>query len=83
MSVAEQLLVGLELTVAGMVTVFLLLTFMVFAIGWMSKLAHRLSPPAKPVPLGGGQGDASAGSVDPATMSAITAAIHRYRNSRR
>jgi sodium pump decarboxylase gamma subunit len=83
MSVAEQLLVGLELTVAGMVTVFLLLTFMVFAIGWMSKLAHRLSPPAKPVPLGGGKGDAPPGSVDPATMSVIAAAIHRYRNSRR
>ena len=83
MSVAEQLLAGLELTVAGMVTVFLLLTFMVFAIGWMSKLAHRLSPPAKPVPLGAGQTDGTPGSVDPATLSAITAAIHKYRNKRR
>ncbi len=83
MSVAEQLLVGLELTLTGMVTVFLLLTFMVFAIGWMSKLAHRISPPAKPVPLGAGQNDGPPGSVDPATLSAITAAIHRYRNKRR
>ena len=84
MSVAEQLLVGLELTLTGMVTVFLLLTFMVFAIGWMSKLAHRLSPPAKPVPMGAaGQGEAPPGSVDPATLSVITAAIHKYRNKRR
>ena len=83
MSVAEQLLVGLELTLTGMVTVFLLLTFMVFAIGWMSKLAHRLTPPAKPVPLGSGQNDGPPGSVDPATLSAITAAIHKYRNKRR
>ena len=82
MSVADQLLAGLELTLTGMVTVFLLLTFMVFAIGWMSKLAHRLSPPAKPVPLSG-KSDGPPGSVDPATLSAITAAIHRYRNTRR
>jgi oxaloacetate decarboxylase gamma subunit len=84
MSVAEQLLVGLELTLTGMVTVFILLTFMVFAIGWMSKLAHRLSPPAKPVPMGvAGHGETPPGSVDPATLSAITAAIHNYRSKRR
>ena len=52
MSVADQLLAGLELTLTGMVTVFLLLTFMVLAIGWMSKLAHRLAPPSRSVPMG-------------------------------
>ena len=83
MSVAEQLLAGLELTLTGMVTVFLLLAFMVLAIGWMSKLAHRLSPPSRPVPLGLNMTDGPPGSVDPATVSAIAAAIHRYRNSRR
>ena len=81
MSVADQLIAGLQLTVTGMVTVFLLLAFMVLAVGWMSKLAHRLSPPARPVPMGMGGGPA--GSVDPALISAISAAIHRYRNSRR
>jgi Na+-transporting methylmalonyl-CoA/oxaloacetate decarboxylase gamma subunit len=32
MSVLDQLITGLELTVTGMVTVFLLLTFMVLVI---------------------------------------------------
>ena len=81
MSVADQLLAGLELTLTGMVTVFLLLTFMVLAIGWMSKLAHKLSPPARPVPTGASKG--SPATDDPAIISAIGAAIHRYRSTRR
>ena len=81
MSVAEQLLAGLQLTLTGMVTVFILLTFMVFAIGWMSKLAHRLAPPAKPVPMG--MTDGPPDSKDLALIAAIGAAIHRYRESRR
>lgn len=83
MSVADQLLAGLELTLTGMVTVFLLLTFMVLAIGWMSKLAHRLAPPSKPVPMGLGMTDGPPGAQDPALIAAISAAVHRYRNSRR
>jgi sodium pump decarboxylase gamma subunit len=81
MSALDQLLAGLELTLMGMVTVFILLAFMVLAIGWMSKLAHRLAPPARPVPMG--MTDGPPGSVDPALISAISAAIHRYRSSRR
>lgn len=81
MSVADQLLAGLELTLTGMVTVFLLLTFMVLAIGWMSKLAHRLSPPARPVPAA--KSDGPPVKDDPAIISAISAAIHRYRGTRR
>jgi sodium pump decarboxylase gamma subunit len=81
MSVADQLLAGLKLTLTGMVTVFLLLTFMVLAIGWMSKLAHKLSPPARPVPQGRSGGPAA--QDDPALISVISAAIHRYRNTRR
>ena len=81
MSVADQLLAGLQLTLIGMVTVFLLLAFMVLAIGWMSKLAHRLAPHVTPTPVG--TADGPPGSVDPAHISVITAAIHRYRNSRR
>jgi sodium pump decarboxylase gamma subunit len=81
MSVTDQLLAGLELTLAGMLTVFLLLTFMVLAIGWMSKLAHRLSPPARPVPVSGQ--DSRPDATEPALIAAITTAIHRYRNTRR
>jgi oxaloacetate decarboxylase gamma subunit len=81
MSVADQLLAGLELTVIGMATVFLLLAFMVLAIGWMSKLAHRLAPPARPVPMGMSDGPPS--GPDAALIAAIGAAIHRYRKKHR
>ena len=81
MSVADQLLAGLGLTITGMVTVFLLLTFMVLLIGWMSKLAHRLAPPARPHPLS--SFDGQEGFLDPTLVSVITAAVHRYRQNRR
>ena len=80
MSVADQLLRGLELTVTGMATVFVLLTFMVFVIHWMSKLAHRLQPPPPHHPLhSSGSVD---GTLDPTLISAISAAVHRYRKDR-
>jgi oxaloacetate decarboxylase gamma subunit len=74
------MIAGLELTVTGMVTVFLLLTFMVFVIQGMSKLAHRLQPPPRTRPLH--SLGSSAGAPDPGVISAITAAIHRYRSRR-
>jgi oxaloacetate decarboxylase gamma subunit len=81
MSTVDQLSRGLELTVIGMVTVFLLLTLMVFVIGWMSRLAHHLQPPAR------GQGNIASvdgeGRLDPTLVSAITAAVHRYRRKHR
>lgn len=80
MSVTEELIRGLELTVTGMVTVFILLTFMVLVIQWMSKLAHRLQPPKQPTPLH--SPGSAPGSLDPTLVSAIGAAIHRYRNRR-
>jgi oxaloacetate decarboxylase gamma subunit len=81
MSVVDQLIVGLKLTVTGMVTVFVLLAFMVVVIHWMSKLAHRLQPPPRQQPLTS-TGSPSA-AQDPALVSAISAAIHRYRSERR
>lgn len=81
MSRFEQLITGLELTLTGMLTVFLLLSFMVLAIGWMSRLAHRLQPPSRyQPPL---TDDMSDGHIDPALVSAISAAVHRYRQGPR
>ncbi|MFC1740673.1 OadG family protein [Pseudomonadota bacterium] len=77
MSVTEQLIRGLELTLVGMVTVFVLLTSMVLVIHWMSKLAHYLQPPKQPQSMHSSQ--VSSGSLDPTLISAIGAAIHRYR----
>jgi oxaloacetate decarboxylase gamma subunit len=81
MSAVDQLIAGLELTVTGMAAVFVLLTSMVFVIQWMSKLAHRLQPPPRSHPLH--PSEHPSGSPDPGTVSAITAAVHRYRNGRR
>ena len=81
MSAADQLLRGLELTITGMLTVFVLLAFMVLVIHWMSRLAHRLQPPQRHYPLkSSGLPD---GTLDPTLISAISAAVHRYRKERR
>ena len=80
MSVSEQLAAGLELTLIGMVTVFLLLALMVLLIGWMSKLAHRLQPVQQHHALTAhGSEDTS---INPVLVSAISAAVHRYRCNR-
>lgn len=81
MSTTEQLIAGLELTLAGMVTVFLLLAFMVVLINGMSKLAHRIQPYALPNRAAGH--GARDGDLDPKLVSAISAAVHRYRQNRR
>lgn len=81
MSVSDQLLIGLELTLTGMVTVFLLLSFMVLVIGWMSKLAHRLQPVLGKAALTASR--SPAGAIDATLVSAISAAVHRYRQDRR
>ena len=79
MSVIDQLIAGLELTIAGMATVFILLTFMVLVIHWMSKLAHRLAPPQ---PHQSMHPHSEPGALDPSLVSAISAAVHRYRNDK-
>jgi len=78
MSVAEQLITGLELTIIGMSTVFVLLACMVVVIQWMSKLAHRLQPPQQPQAL-----TSANAPLDPSLVSVISAAVHRYRNDHR
>ena len=80
MSAMDQLTTGLELTLTGMATVFVLLTFMVFVIHWMSKLANRLQPPQRPQAFkSSGSQD---GALDATLVSAISAAVHRYRTDR-
>jgi oxaloacetate decarboxylase gamma subunit len=81
MTELEQLITGLELTVTGMLTVFLLLALMVLVIQGMSKLAHRLQPPQRPQPMPSSKH--VPGTVDAALVSAISAAVHRYRKDRR
>ena len=70
----DQIRSGIELMFAGMGIVFVFLIMLVFAINLMSALVQRYFPEASPkfhnVP----------GGLDKATVAAITAALHQYRN---
>lgn len=62
---------GVEITLIGMSVVFVLLTFLVFVVQGMSRLAHLVggAPAERPTAAAG----------DTGTTAAITAAIHAYR----
>jgi oxaloacetate decarboxylase (Na+ extruding) subunit gamma len=66
---------GVDLMVAGMVTVFGFLTLLVLATAAMSRLLRRWLPPAV-VPTPARQGTA----IDAETVAAVTAAIARHRS---
>ena len=67
---------GLELLIAGMGTVFVFLTLLVFATKGMSALIQRLSPPAA------ADSAARAGGPTPDEIAAISAAISHHRRRR-
>lgn len=68
---------GVELMFAGMGIVFLFLTMLVFAINLMSALVQRFFPEAPPAPA---IAQVATSTVpDKATVAAITAAVHQYR----
>lgn len=81
MSVAEQLLVGVELMFLGMGIVFGFLTLLVFTLKGMSLLATRISDRssavAASVPL-----VATAQADQSQLVAVISAAIARYRAGR-
>lgn len=76
---------GVELLIYGMGTVVLFLSLLVVATTGMSRLLTRYFPEAEievaSGPRGVGGGDNT--DVDPAVLAAITAAIHRHRQTRR
>jgi len=65
---------GLELMVAGMGTVFVFLTLLIYATTGMSALVRRFAPTMAPTP--------EAAGVSEEEVAAITAAVARHRRSR-
>lgn len=68
----ELLNEGLMLMLAGMGTVFVFLTALVFAMSAMSRLAMRIQPAAVPRDAAAAAGDEE--------VAAIAAAIRKHRN---
>ncbi len=74
---ADLISSGVELMLAGMGIVYMFLVMLVFAIHLMSAVVQRYFPDRtaifRPLPEG----------MDKATVAAITAAVHQYRNKHR
>ncbi|MDD5271231.1 MAG: OadG family transporter subunit [Methylovulum sp.] len=77
---AELMSSGIELMFAGMGIVFLFLTMLVFAINLMSSLVQRFFPEAPPTPAT--PHSAPSNIADKATVAAIIAAVHQYRQKK-
>ncbi|WP_249976514.1 OadG family protein [Vreelandella olivaria] len=80
----ELLHEGLALMGLGMGFVFVFLTVLVISVVLMSKLIDRFqpTPPAAPVGRNSVKSPAITGQSDE-VMAVISAAVHRYRSSRR
>jgi oxaloacetate decarboxylase gamma subunit len=78
---AELMSSGIELMFAGMGIVFLFLTMLVVAINLMSSAVQRFFPEAPPAPVI--SPPVTGGAPDKATVAAISAAVHQYRNKQR
>ncbi|MFC7369255.1 MULTISPECIES: OadG family protein [Vreelandella] len=81
---AELLHEGLALMGLGMGFVFVFLTVLVISVTLMSKLIGRFQPVPPAVPSGGKSAKSSAqNDQSEEVMAVISAAVHRYRSSRR
>ncbi|MDO6562661.1 OadG family protein [Amphritea sp. 1_MG-2023] len=71
---------GLSLMVFGMGFVFVFLTLLVFATGFMSKLIAKVAPEAPPQPVKQNTAVAAAPASEGDELIAVmTAAVHQYR----
>lgn len=71
---------GLSLMVFGMGFVFVFLTLLVFATGFMSKMIAKVVPEAPPQPAKPAAPAAAPAGGDE-LIAVMTAAVHQYRKS--
>lgn len=81
---SDLLTQAIELMFLGMGIVFLFLTILVFATGYMSKLVLRFAPDEKPVEARRTQssGQTSA-SNDEQLLAVLSAAVAKYRSDQK
>lgn len=80
----ELLQEGLALMGLGMGFVFVFLTVLVISVTLMSKLIGRFQPVPAAVPSrGNGKKTTAANNQNDEVLAVISAAVHRYRSSRR
>ena len=81
---SELLHDGLALMALGMGFVFVFLTVLVISVTLMSKLIGRFQPaPATSIPVKNTATSATSSVKDGEVIAVISAAVHRYRISRR
>lgn len=81
---SDLLAQAVELMILGMTFVFLFLTILVFATGYMSKLVLRFAPDVKPIETKKVQssGNISA-SNDEQLLAVLSAAVAKYRSDQK
>lgn len=83
MPFADQMLAGVELMALGMGIVFSFLILLVFILRLMSSIAAKIAPDEKEHPQQVMGSAAIAAEDDTELVAVISAAVNRFRSSRR
>ena len=80
MNMQQHLIEAANLMLIGMVTVFIFLTFLIFAIKFMSRLTMNISSAHEDLSTQTRQKSAINSGVSPQKVAAISAAIKQYKS---
>lgn len=80
MNMQQHLIEAANLMLIGMVTVFIFLTFLIFAIKFMSRLSSNFSPAHEDLSAYNNKRSEPNHGVTPKQVAAISAAVKQYKN---